>query len=515
MLRPNLKLSQKGMILVCFPLLFEFIFVGSLEFLLIRAEQQAEKERHSKAVIAQCNSLIQDLAQSSMALFAYVASGKSSAFAERYQQLVDAVPDDLKKLEILLGPDGKNSEMMRQISQESTQFLEFQKEAKMAADNPAAYAFLYPQDADNDANAERRRAEQQLLPLVQKMVSQLSATTSVHKRMKTVNELARKQSEMQVQICLFAGMILNVLMAFALAKYFNDTTSKRLAILTENSQKLARGQELGPPLSGGDEIAMVDATFHQMADTLKALESNMQDFFRMISHDLRNPLSSIQLFLDSVVEGLYDEQIPKLHERARSAETATARMIEMVSSILDLEKMEAGQLNLQLESVPVLSLVNFAIVAVQELAEKKQIEIIVSGDDCELLADAGFMNQALINLIANAIRFSPPGEKINIELSASANEVEIAIVDRGPGISPELQEMVFEKFKQVSSGSAAPRKGTGLGLPIARSIVTAHNGKIGVESDGKSGSKFWLLLPRALQSNQQVDPPLLQGAKED
>jgi signal transduction histidine kinase len=219
--------------------------------------------------------------------------------------------------------------------------------------------------------------------------------------------------------------------------------------------------------------------------------------------------------LDSVVEGLYDEQIPKLHERARSAETATARMIEMVSSILDLEKMEAGQLNLQLESVPVLSLVNFAIVAVQELAEKKQIEIIVSGDDCELLADAGFMNQALINLIANAIRFSPPGEKINIELSASANEVEIAIVDRGPGISPELQEMVFEKFKQVSSGSAAPRKGTGLGLPIARSIVTAHNGKIGVESDGKSGSKFWLLLPRALQSNQQVDPPLLQGAKED
>ncbi len=225
------------------------------------------------------------------------------------------------------------------------------------------------------------------------------------------------------------------------------------------------------------------------------LEQLKRDFVAMISHDLRTPLTSVQAFLDGLAAGMYDDQLHQAKRRAQNIEADVARLINLVSSLLDIEKMEAGKLTIDPEVFPVERLLDRSVESVRALSERSQIKLQVRRSDCFIYADENQLVQVLVNLLSNAIKFSPKGESVSLTANELENWVEIKVSDNGRGIPESHRAKIFDRFEQVELSDASLKGGTGLGLAICKTIVAAHKGEIGVESEQGKGSTFWLRIP--------------------
>ncbi len=227
----------------------------------------------------------------------------------------------------------------------------------------------------------------------------------------------------------------------------------------------------------------------------REIEQLKQEFVAMISHDLRTPLTSIGGTLTLLLEGIYGPLEGKGTKRVEDAQRSVERLIGLVSDLLDLEKLEAGKLTVVFEACNLSTVVDRAISSVQAYAEQNMIVIESNTCDSIVSADSDRLVQVLVNLISNAIKFSNPGNKVSIAVMKSNEQAKVAVSDCGRGIPPEFQEAIFEKFKQVKVSDGKRTMGSGLGLSICKAIIESHQGKIGVESDGKSGSTFWFEVP--------------------
>jgi signal transduction histidine kinase len=166
-----------------------------------------------------------------------------------------------------------------------------------------------------------------------------------------------------------------------------------------------------------------------------------------------------------------------------------------VNDLLDLHKSEAGSLTVLKETSSVMPIIERSVHAVQPLAEKRKIEIAVDCSVETVIADADRLEQVLCNFLGNAVKFSPDGGTIKVEVESSPQDVEFKVCDNGKGVPPHLAEAIFERFRQVDPGDKIEKKGTGLGLAIARAIILAHDGTIGVRPNENGGSIFWFKIP--------------------
>jgi PAS domain S-box-containing protein len=242
----------------------------------------------------------------------------------------------------------------------------------------------------------------------------------------------------------------------------------------------------------------------------KELERLKRDFVAMVSHDLRTPLTSISGFLTLLRSGKYNELSPAGLESLRSADASVGRLMSMVNDLLDIERVESGLLDLNLGPLTVEGLVESVFAMLEPIAREKRIELVApTNKDLEFVGDADRLNQVLVNLVSNAIKFSEPESKIVIDAIENATNVRIEVRDTGRGVPEHLKPAIFERFRQVDPSDAAKRKGTGLGLAISKAIVERHGGSIGVEDNssdsqgGKKGSVFWFTLPKS--DEQDVD----------
>jgi len=229
------------------------------------------------------------------------------------------------------------------------------------------------------------------------------------------------------------------------------------------------------------------------------LEGEQSDSSRemalMIAHDLRSPLTGISACFELLQTGFFGE----LNERGMSTvsrlQNVTARLLSMVDDLLSLEQMNAGKLILQNKKTDFGFLCTSAIDSIATLADNAQIKIDVKNGGTEIVCDAGLIIRVCTNLIANAIKYSPPKETIELSLWAIGDYVEINIKDRGPGIPDSLSENIFDPFVQGSCHDRSVYGGSGLGLHICKAIVEAHGGSIGVSQRPGGGSVFWFRLP--------------------
>jgi signal transduction histidine kinase len=181
-----------------------------------------------------------------------------------------------------------------------------------------------------------------------------------------------------------------------------------------------------------------------------------------------------------------------------AALSSTDTVIKMVSTMLDISKMEAGRMTLDYSAVDMINLVRETIRMVAPLQASRSITLTSPGEMESLSCDANLIRRILQNLIVNAIKFTDKEKgviTISIE-NASANKARVSVVDNGPGIPPEYREKVFDKFRQVSARQQGKGYSTGLGLTFCKLAVEAHGGRIGLESDEGKGSTFWFELPR-------------------
>jgi len=227
----------------------------------------------------------------------------------------------------------------------------------------------------------------------------------------------------------------------------------------------------------------------------KRLDQLKKDFVAMISHDLRTPLNSTLASLE-LASSPHFELSPEVRKYVERAQNNLQTTLALINQLLDMERMEAGAINLDLDATTSREVITRAVSVVSGLAEKRKIEIKVPATNLDLVADGDKIVQVLVNLLGNALKFSPEQSKITIAEEERGRAIRFSVTDRGRGIPPEKLARIFDRFEQVSPTDAAEKSGSGLGLAICKAIVEAHGGTIGVTSDPQFGSSFWFEIPR-------------------
>jgi signal transduction histidine kinase len=242
----------------------------------------------------------------------------------------------------------------------------------------------------------------------------------------------------------------------------------------------------------------MDAERAARADAESASRAKSQ-FLANMSHELRTPLNAIAGYVDLLslgVRGPVTEQQKEDLERIRRSQQ---HLLSIINDLLNFSRVEAGQVSYQIESVAVGETVDAVAAMIEPQAAAKGL--ILSVSDCAsapyVLVDAPKLQQILLNLLTNAVKFTPSGGSVRISCGRNGERVQIAVSDTGPGIPKNMQEMVFEPFVQLGRSLSSAHEGAGLGLAISRDLARAMGGDLTLRSEEGRGATFAVSLPSA------------------
>ena len=272
--------------------------------------------------------------------------------------------------------------------------------------------------------------------------------------------------------------------------------TRPLKKLSQSANNIAEGRYEAIPLEGPREVQQLSNAMNDMSRKVENSLKSQRDFVANVSHEFKTPLTSIQGFSQAI----YDETVNKPRDIKHAAEVIlneTDRLNILVNDLLTLAKLDAGTMAMSMEEIEINQLIKSLIEDFHYEVEKTGIKIKgIYTKPIHLQADGARLAQVFLNLIDNAIKFSPAGSEVVVTVSREDGYALVAVKDHGAGISEEETKRIFERFYQVDkarSGGAA--HGVGLGLAIAQQIVQAHGGKISVTSQLGEGSTFMVKLP--------------------
>jgi len=230
---------------------------------------------------------------------------------------------------------------------------------------------------------------------------------------------------------------------------------------------------------------------------LEAANRHKSEFLANVSHELRTPLNAIIGFSEVLGERMFGELNEKQAEYTEDILSSGRHLLSLINDILDLSKIEAGRMELEVTTFDLSGAIENALLLVRERAMRHglRLERVVDDRLGDFTGDERKVKQILVNLLSNAVKFTPEGGKIQVRAGPDDSTVKISVSDTGVGIAPEDHEAIFEEFRQVGSNYAQKREGTGLGLSLTRKFVEMHGGKIWVESEVGKGSRFTFTLP--------------------
>ena len=599
-----MKLSQKGIVLVLVPVAFEFVFVGSLFYLL--NQQEAELKLAEKA--RRKNVYLNRIHRAQMVLMGGLMPYEGARVMRGSQRTELAKKlwlDEVALLERNFADDPATLAFAAQMKKTMDDGMAMANEIKSSMGGRF----------DMDALVKFKKARK-LITALSTLTDKMSLETE---QIEEEAPIRMAKTREQLKLLLLAGLVINIGLALGMAVFFSKGTVARLSTVMDNTKRLAAEQELNKPLNGNDEIAVLDQTLRRMAEQRaeiarkerallenaadvicslnesgtitdvspacakiwgyapdellstslnnlvsadtkettsqqiaaarqgnaditfenrikrkdgnlvdmlwsinwtpeektyfcvahnnserKEVERMKQEFVAMLSHDLRSPLNSVQAFFTMISDNVYGPLSEKGMKKVKSLEDTIAWLIEMISDLLDIDKIEAGLFDLNLKTVSLRSVVEKAEDALQSLAEKQKVDIELANMDAIVALDQELFMRVITNLISNAIKFSQPNSTVKIEIEKLGEHVELRVIDSGPGIAPENQDTIFERFRQVSGVGADNRRSSGLGLAVARAIVEQHRGTIGVKSELGKGSIFWVRLPSGDKQKDQA-----------
>jgi two-component system sensor histidine kinase GlrK len=297
----------------------------------------------------------------------------------------------------------------------------------------------------------------------------------------------------------WAGVIVALVAALGLALVGAAVIAlgltRSIRVLSTATAAVSAGSFREPiPVHGNDEVANLARSFNAMAARLRELDELKQAFLATVSHELRSPLTSMReaalLLRDRVGGDLSDRQGRLVAIIAASCE----RLLRLVNQILDLSRLRAGVLTLDRQRVDLERVVGRALDELRAQADEARVALASErqGGDFVVECDEDRLVQVLVNLLANAIRFTMRGGRVTVRLHDAGAEVELQVEDTGVGIPSVALPHIFDTWQQAHQ----QRGGTGLGLAIVRGIVEAHGGRVTVESQEGKGTRFSVLLPR-------------------
>jgi signal transduction histidine kinase len=261
-----------------------------------------------------------------------------------------------------------------------------------------------------------------------------------------------------------------------------------------------------------DELGALAANVNRMCEDLQRLYQQLElvskhksQFLANMSHELRTPLNAILGYTELILDSIYGEAPEKMRGVLQRIESNGRHLLGLINDVLDLSKIEAGQLTLSLSDYSLKNVIQTVFSAVEPLATQKQIalKLDVAPELPQGRGDEHRLTQVLLNLVGNAIKFTDSGE-VSIKGSSANGSFQVAVRDTGPGISAADQAKLFQEFQQADNSVTRKKGGTGLGLAISRRIIEMHGGRIWVESSPGHGSTFAFTLPVTVE--QQTSP---------
>ena len=331
------------------------------------------------------------------------------------------------------------------------------------------------------------------------------ATTPLLKELQAISKKesrAATQSIDSLRLVLYGGVTLGLAISVLLAIFFCLNITNRLLIIVNNAISLSQGTPLNQPFKGTDEIAELDQLLYKSASEIRELERFKKEMVGVVSHELKSPLTSVGSFLSSLAAGVYGELTGKALDKVNRTYSSVKRLMGLIAELLYLDRLE---LDMHPESIEIDELLAASIDTVKELSEKSGVEFKIVSPGGTVYADRNRLIQVIVNLLSNAMKFSPQDGIVTLEAKMRDGLFECRVSDQGRGIPVSFRKQIFEPFKQVDASDGTSKKGTGLGLTISRSIVEQHEGKIGVDSEEGKGSTFWFEIPQKRSANQIKD----------
>jgi signal transduction histidine kinase len=492
------KVAFKGLLMIAVPLILLLSFVG----LVVRVKHQSETAQvlalHSTEVIGASQSLLSHLAETESAVRGYVITGDAT-FVTSYEASFDLITRTTARLRTLVSDNPLQEARAGAIERWTAQRME------QLSGTITLMKDGYLRQAEEGIKGKTG------LDLMQQVDTALGGFSQEEARLGAERRRNLDGSWQKLSWLLVSGTAAAILLASILMLLFSGGISRRLRGLRDNAIRLAAGKELAPVLTGRDEIAELDRVFHDMAASLdegarrekQSGEDQMRfkdQFLSHVSHELRSPLTAIKQFTTILLGGLAGTLNAEQREYQEIVLKNVEQLQSMIDDLLEVTRLETGKLTVDLESVSVADAVSDAVHTLQVTALAKGVTVSsdVPRDLPNAQADPTRLRQILINLLDNALKFTPTGGAAGIHAGLSPQDSQFLLLevsDTGCGVNPEMAERIFDRLYQASEYTQPSRKGMGLGLYICKELVTRQGGNIWVTSRLPKGSVFSFTLP--------------------
>jgi len=297
----------------------------------------------------------------------------------------------------------------------------------------------------------------------------------------------------------FSGLVA-ILVALLLGIFLARRLTRPVRDLTLATRRLAEGELIQHVVvNSQDELGELAASFNQMSSALAAAEKQRQQLLADVAHELRTPLTVMRGHIEAMLDGIFEktpDNLALVHEE-------TILLGRLIEDLRTLSLAESGELSLEFSAENLAELTTQTVAGFEPLAEVEGVRLILTPPaDLPLIAiDPGRIKQVINNLLSNALRHATRGAKgeaeVRVTLVKAGEAIQVRVADNGPGLSPEAQRHVFDRFWRADSSRSRGEGGSGLGLAICQAIVTAHNGRIWVEDTPGQGATFIFELPAA------------------
>jgi signal transduction histidine kinase len=479
----ELNLFQKGLVLVCVPLFFSMFFGLILLSIIGQTEEQVREYDRAQRIVQEIKSINENMIRS---FETYIANKYSIGSIRDVASALEEIELSRQELSELCIGNEKEMAAFESFEEVVSRLQELVRTGKSLALKITAGEIK-----------GREEIERSLRPLAERARMIVDDFRIASHNLETIAseiEIRNPQEQEKLRALLkqflIAGVLLNLVLAAALLVFFSAEIISGLNTILENTVRLTREQPLIAEIGSTDEIGRLDREFHKMSARLHELERTKQEFYAMVTHDLRSPLQAIGGTMALLRDGACGELPQEALHRMTNAERSIKRLSGLINDLLDLEKLEAGKFDMDFDEVPLQPLLLRAVEDISISASDREITIQVECDESiQVYVDADRMVQVLINLLSNAIKYSPGNETVHLVAVANEDWATVSVRDRGPGIPPVYLQEVFERFKQVKDSPV--KGGTGLGLAICKLIVEQHRGQIGVENMADGGARFW------------------------
>lgn len=471
-------LLHKALALVFIPFVFNCVWLFMLFDVMNKAQHLAELERQQSRFVEGLNSVLRGSYQTRENFVGYIATD-SRKYLARADVWIDKTQQALLSIKSLPALTREQMTLTNELE-------------AIIVDQSKLIRDVF-QHSSGDSKKGLLEDIQPVSEGVDSVLNKYPNTEEHVTKQRKGLELARSEAaenSASAQKILLIGTIGNLFLTLFLVFGIRRDLANRLNRLMENTKKLPRSQPLNAQISGGDELAALDQSLHDAAAELRKHAEFRASLMQMVAHDLRSPLTSCLVGVEVLSSSSAARQ--EL-ERIDAIKTSLTRVIDLTNDLLLIEQFESSQLPLSLDSENMQDLVEQAYSSVSGSAAAKNLKFIIDVGNAYLLVDRKRILQVLVNFFCNAIKFSPQDSSITVSSLREAQELKILIKDNGPGVPLSEQEKVFERFFQSKEGRQVG--GIGLGLAIAKMIVEAHGGTVGVLSEPAAGAAFWFTIP--------------------